>query len=109
MELSIYLKFYIYLYNDKTETAIFIATKHEKNNYGSYLNWYKYFFHFHLLARQQKYYKNETGEKFINLLAMNLVKYSSEFLAHIKKHLGHTGTATNIQTNYMKLPGSALI
>ena len=30
MELSIYLKPYIYLYSYKTETAIFIATKHEK-------------------------------------------------------------------------------
>ena len=30
MELSIYLKPYIYLYNYKIETAIFIATKHEK-------------------------------------------------------------------------------
>ena len=30
VELSIYLKPYIYLYSYKTETAIFIATKHEK-------------------------------------------------------------------------------
>ena len=30
MELSIYLKPYIYLYSYKTETVIFIATKHEK-------------------------------------------------------------------------------
>ena len=30
MELSIYLKPYIYLYSYKAETAIFIATKHEK-------------------------------------------------------------------------------
>ena len=30
MELSIYLKPYIYPYNYKIETAIFIATKHEK-------------------------------------------------------------------------------
>ena len=30
MERSIYLKPYIYLYSCKTETAIFIATKHEK-------------------------------------------------------------------------------
>ena len=30
MELSIFLKPYIYLYNCKTETAIFIAAKHEK-------------------------------------------------------------------------------
>ena len=30
MELSIYLKPYIYLYTYKTETAIFIARKHEK-------------------------------------------------------------------------------
>ena len=30
MELSINLEPYIYLYNYKTETAIFVATKHEK-------------------------------------------------------------------------------
>ena len=30
MELSIYLKPYIYLYSYKVETAIFIVTKHEK-------------------------------------------------------------------------------
>ena len=63
MELSIYLKPYVYLYNYKTETAIFIATKHWKNNYDSYLKWYKYVFPFELLASEQ-YYKNETGKKF---------------------------------------------
>ena len=53
--------------------------------YGSYLNQYKYFFHFKLLASySQQCYKNETG-KFRNVLAKNSVKYSSEFLAHIKK------------------------
>ena len=46
MELSIYPKPYFYLYNYRTETDIFIA----KNNYDSLLNWYKYFFHFELLA-----------------------------------------------------------
>ena len=30
MELSIYLKPYIYLYSYKTETAFFLTTKHEK-------------------------------------------------------------------------------
>ena len=30
MELSIFLKPYIYRYNCKTDTAIFIATRHEK-------------------------------------------------------------------------------
>ena len=34
MELNIYSK----LYNYKAKTAIFIAIKHEKNNYGSDFN-----------------------------------------------------------------------
>ena len=43
--------------------------------------------------------KSETKEKFENLLEINLVKYSSKFLAHIKKkrYLGHTGTSKNVQ------------
>ena len=37
----------IYLYNYQTETAIFLATKHEKTIMaGSYLNFYQYFLHF---------------------------------------------------------------
>ena len=41
----------IYLYNYQTETAIFLATKHEKIIVAcSYLNFYKYFLHFELLA-----------------------------------------------------------
>ena len=68
--------------------------KKKKKNYGSYLNLYKYFFHFELLASNT--IKNETGKKFKNLLGINLAKYSFEFLAHIKEHLGHTGTPTNV-------------
>ena len=82
--------------------AIFIDRKHEKNNYGSYLV-YKYFLHFKLLAYNT--IKDETKEKFKNLLEMNLVKYSSTFLAHIKKHLGHTDTPANVQNNCIKLSG----
>ena len=41
----------IYLYNYQTETAIFLATKHEKTIMAcSYLIFYKYFLHFELLA-----------------------------------------------------------
>ena len=40
----------IYLYNYQTETAIFLATKHEKTIMAcSYLIFYKYFLHFELL------------------------------------------------------------
>ena len=47
--ISNYINIYLYIY--KTETAIFIIAKHEKNNYdGSYLNLYKYFLQFELLA-----------------------------------------------------------
>ena len=102
-ELSIYLKPYIYLYNCKTKTH-FYSCKARKNNYGSYLNWCKCFFHFELLVSQQ-YYKNETGKKFRNLLAINSVKYSSEFL----EYLGHTGTPTNVQNNCIKLSGLVLM
>ena len=56
----------------------------------SYLNFCKYFLHFELLVDNT--IKNETRKKFTNLLGISLVKYSSKFLAHIKKHLGHTGT-----------------
>ena len=37
-------------------------------------------------------------------LGINLVKYSSRILGHIRKHLGHTGTLTNLQNNCIKLP-----
>ena len=53
--------------------TVFIATKHEKIIMAV---------HFELLASNTM--KNETGEKFRNILGINLVKYSSEFLAHIK-------------------------
>ena len=43
---------------------------------------YKYFLHFKLLASNTV--KNETKETFKNLLGINLVKYSSKFLVHIK-------------------------
>ena len=49
----------IYLYNYQTETAIFLATKHEKTIMAcSYLNFYQYFLHFEILGQQ--YYKNES-------------------------------------------------
>ena len=73
----------IYLYNYLTETATFLATNYEKNNYGMQLFiFYKYFLHFELLVSNT--IKNETRKKFKNLLGTNLVKYSSKFLAHIK-------------------------
>ena len=71
----------IYLYNNQIKTAIFIATRHEKNNYGSCLNFYKYFLYFELLASNT--IKNEI-EKFKNLIRTNQVKYSSKFLDQIK-------------------------
>ena len=49
--------------------------------------------------------KNETRKKFKNLLGINLIKYLSQFLANIKKHLGHTSTPTNVQNNYNKFFG----
>ena len=51
----------------------------------------------------QQCYKNQTGKKFKNLLGINLVKHSCKFLAHIKKHLGHTGTTKNVQNDSIKL------
>ena len=96
----------IYPCNFQTEKAIFIAPKHEKNNYGSYLNFYKCFLHFEFLASNTT--KNETKDKFKNLLGINLVKYSSKFLAHIKKHSGHTGTPTNVQNNFINFLVSVL-
>ena len=49
--------------------------------------------------------KNDTKDKFKNLFGINLENYSSKFLAHTKKHLGHTITPTNVQNNCMKLSG----
>ena len=49
--------------------------------------------------------KHETKKKFKNLPRTNLVKYSSKFLAHVKKYLGHTGTPTKVKTNWIKLYG----
>ena len=44
-------------------------------------------------------------QNFKNLLGINLVKYSSKFLGHVKKYLVHTGTPTNVQNNSIKLSG----
>ena len=85
----------IYFYNYQTETAIFIATKHEKQLRQLHLGFYKCFLYFELLASNT--IKNETRKKFKKLLEINLVKYSSKFLAHIKKYLGDTGTPRNVQ------------
>ena len=49
--------------------------------------------------------KKSNREKFKNLLGINLVKYSSKFLALIKTYLGLTGTLTNAQNNWIKLSG----
>ena len=50
MELADHQNFNIYLYNYQSETAIFLATKHEKTIMAySYLVFYKYFLHFKLL------------------------------------------------------------
>ena len=51
-----------------------------KNNYGCYVIIMAV--HFEILASNTM--KNETGKKFKCLLGINLVKYSSEFQAHIK-------------------------
>ena len=64
---------------------------------------FKIWLHFKLLASNT--IKNETKEKFKNLLRINLVKYSSKFLAHIKKHLGNIGKAINGQNSCIKLSG----
>ena len=74
-----------------------------KNNYGRYLIFFKYFLHFELLASNTM--KNETRKNFKNLLRIRLVKYSSKFLAHIKKHLGQIGIPTNVQNNCIQLSG----
>ena len=53
----------------------------------------------------QQHYKNETGKKIKNLFGVNLIKYSSEFLAHVKKDLCHIGSPTNVQNSCIKLYG----
>ena len=93
----------IYPYNYQTKTSIFIATKHEKTNYCSFLNFHKYFLGFEFLASNT--IKDERRKKFKNLFGINLVKYSSKFLAHIKRNLCHTGTPSNVQNNCIKLSG----
>ena len=77
----------------------------KKNNYSSYLNFCKWFLYFELLILASSTIKNETRKKLKNLLGINFVKYSYKFLEHIKKHLGHTGTPTNVQNNCIKLSG----
>ena len=47
----------IYNHNYQTEATIFLATKHEKTMACSYLNFYKHFLHFKLLANNTT--KNE--------------------------------------------------
>ena len=61
----------IYLYNNQTETAIYIATKHEKTIMPCiYLMFYRYFLQFALLTST---IKNETKKKIKNVLGINLV------------------------------------
>ena len=49
---------------------------------------YKYFLNFKLLASNT--IRNQTGRKLKSFIGINLVESSSKFVAHIKKHLGHT-------------------
>ena len=48
--------------------------------------------------------KNETGKKFKSLHVINLVKYSSEFLVHLR----HTDTSTSAENDCMKMSGFAV-
>ena len=98
MELSIYPKLNIYLYSYKTKTTVFIATTHEKTITAVILTNISFILNFWPVILQK--WNKENIQKFTNS-----VKYSSEFLAFIKKHLGHTGTPTNVQNNYIKLCG----
>ena len=43
------------------------------------------------------------GKIFKNLLGIDLVKYLSKFLTHIKKHLGHKAKPTIVQNYCIKL------
>ena len=65
----------------KQKELISLVQHMKKNNCDSYLNFYKHFVHFEVLASNTA--KNETKEKFNNFFRINLVKYSSKFLAHI--------------------------
>ena len=96
MELSIYPKLNIYLYSYKTKTTVFIATTHEKTITAVILTNISFILNFWPVILQK--WNKEKIQKFTNS-----VKYSSEFLAFIKKHL--TGTPTNVQNNYIKLCG----
>ena len=81
--------------------SCFRSYKAWKNHYGSCLDFYKYFLHFKVLASNT--IKKETRKNFKILLEINSVKYLPKFLAHINKHLGHAGTPTNVQNNFIKL------
>ena len=69
---------------------------------GVISNLNKYFFDF---ENREKIKKNKTGKKFQKLFGINLIKYSSEFLTHIKKHLYDSGSPTHVQNNCIKLSG----
>ena len=76
----------------------------KKNKYDSYLNLYKFFLHFELLASNN--IKNQTGKKLKNLLGINLInKVFIQIPGTHKKHLGHTCTPTAVQNNCIKLSG----
>ena len=62
-----------------------------------------YFFNFELLANNT--IKNETGGKNQKFICINLIKHSPESLAHVKKHLCHIGSPTNVQNNCIKSSG----
>ena len=69
----------------------------------SYLNFHNYFLYFELLASNTIKMKQGNNSRIYS--EKNFVNYSSKFLAHIKKHLGHTGTLTNVQNKFIKLSG----
>ena len=81
------------------QKQLFLQLQSIKNNYGSYLRLYKCFFYFERLTSNA--IKNETEKNYNSLLGINLVKYSSKFLAH----LSQTGTSTSVQNNCIKLSG----
>ena len=80
-----------------TEKAIFVATKDEKNKYGSYSNLHIYFLHFKFFARN---IKNQVGT--IVLLQLS---YNSRTNSKLLRYLAQLGTPANIQNNYIKLSG----
>ena len=81
------------------QKQLFLQLQSIKNNYGSYLKLYKCFFYFERLTNNA--IKNETEKNYKSLLGINLVKYTSKFLAH----LSQTGTSTSVQNNCIKLSG----